>query len=256
MAKPVALLIHGMFMSPRCWEEWIPYFEEHGVDAKAPPWPMHEEPPRAQRTRHPDSQLGTLTLAQVVDAIAEVASALPEPPALVGHSMGGLIVQLLLQRGIGRCGVAIDSAPPKGVVSLKWSFIKSNWGVVSPFVEARDPFLPTLEQFRYAFCHTLSTEDAERVYEKLVVPESRLVGRGPTTPYAKIDFNKPHAPLLFLSGELDHIIPASLNRSNFGKYAKESGVTELQELQGRTHFTLGDTGWEAVADAALAFIKR
>jgi pimeloyl-ACP methyl ester carboxylesterase len=256
MAKRAALLIHGMFMNPLCWEEWIPYLAGKGIDAKAPPWPLHEDAPSAQRQRHPDAALGQLTLAQVVDAIAEVAKAYEEPPALIGHSMGGLVVQLLLQRGIGSCGVAIDSAPAKGVVSLKWSFLKSNWGAVSPFVDAKEPFLPSVEQFHYAFCHTLSLEDTERVYEKLVVPESRLVGRAPTTADAKIDFKKPHAPLLFIAGELDHIIPASLNYSNYEKYAEESGTTELEEMPGRTHFTLGQEGWEAVADCAVAFIEK
>jgi len=250
------VFIHGMFMTPLCWREWITHFEACGMKAIAPPWPMHEEAPRPQRVRHPDSQLGTLQLGAVVDAIAEVVEAQKSPPALVGHSMGGLVVQLLLQRGLGKCGVAIDSAPPKGVISLKWSFLKSNWGVVSPFVEAKVPYLPTVEEFRYAFAHNLSLEDAERVYEKYVVPESRLVGRGPTSAAAKIDFKKPHAPLLFIAGELDHIIPASLNRSNHAKYAPESGVTEFKEFPGRTHYTLGQEGWEDVAEAALEFIEK
>jgi pimeloyl-ACP methyl ester carboxylesterase len=256
MAKRSALLIHGMFMTPLCWEDWTPYLAKKGIDAKAPAWPFHEAPPAAQRKRHPDSQLGQLTLAQVVDAIANVAKTYAEPPVLIGHSMGGLVVQLLLQRGLGSCGIAIDSAPAKGVASLKWSFIKSNWGAVSPFVDRNEPFLPSPEEFRYAFCHTLSPEDTARVYERLVVPESRIVGRAATTADAAIDFKKPHAPLLFIAGELDHIIPASLNHTNYEKYTQESGVTEFEEMEGRTHYTIGDKGWEQVADCAIAFIEK
>jgi pimeloyl-ACP methyl ester carboxylesterase len=116
--------------------------------------------------------------------------------------------------------------------------------------------LPSVDEFRCSFCHTLPPEEAARVYEKYVVPESRLVGRAPTSADGAIDFEKPHAPLLFIAGELDHIIPSSLNRTNYEKYAKQSGVTELEEMPGRTHYTIGDEGWEAVADRAIAFIEK
>jgi pimeloyl-ACP methyl ester carboxylesterase len=256
MANQSALLIHGMFMTPLCWEDWIPYLAKKGIDAQAPAWPLHDEPPAAQRKRHPDPALGQLTLAQVVDTVAKVAETYKEPPVLIGHSMGGLVVQLLLQRGLGSCGIAIDSAPAKGVISLKWSFIKSNWGAVSPFADAKEPLLPSVDEFRYSFCHTLSPEATARVYDKYVVPESRLVGRATTTADAAIDFKKPHAPLLFIAGELDHIIPSSLNHTNYERYARESGVTEFEEMEGRTHFTIGDEGWEKVADCAVAFIEK
>lgn len=256
MKKRSALLVHGMFMTPLCWESWIPYLAAKGIDAKAPAWPLHGTPPAEQRAKHPNPALGELTLPQVVDAIAQVAQSSAEPPVLIGHSMGGLIVQLLLQRGLGSCGIAIDSAPPKGAISLKWSFIKSNWGAVSPFANARQPLLPSLEEFHYSFCHTLTLEQTKAVYDKYVVPESRLVGRAPTSSAAQIDFKKPHKPLLFIAGELDHIIPSSLNRTNFKKYAPESGVTEFEELPGRTHYTVGDTGWEKVADLAVGFIEK
>lgn len=256
MARRTAILIHGMFMNPLCWEQWVPYLAARGIDAQCPAWPLHDASPAEQRQRHPDPALGKLTLQEVVETMAAVVRAQQEPPVLIGHSMGGLVVQLLLQEGLGSCGVVIDSAPAKGVLSLKWSFLKSNWSVVSPFVNAQEAFLPSVEDFRYSFCHTLDLESAKRVYEKYVVPESRLVGRAPTSTAAAIDFKKARAPLLFLSGELDHIIPASLNRSNAAKYRPEAGVTEYEEMKGRTHYTLGDAGWETVADRAVAFIEK
>jgi alpha-beta hydrolase superfamily lysophospholipase len=152
--------------------------------------------------------------------------------------------------------VAIDSAPPKGVLSLKWSFLKSNWPVVSPFANKAQPFLQSVAQFRYAFAHTLALDAVKAVWEAEVVPESRRVGNGPTSAAARIDFRAEHAPLLMIAGGADHIIPASLNRTNFRKYAASPSLTELHEFPGRTHYTLGDAGWEAVADYALDWIAK
>jgi pimeloyl-ACP methyl ester carboxylesterase len=249
------LFIHGMFMTPRCWENWEPRFRARGHETLAAAWPEHDTPVEEQRRRHPSAALGALTLDTVLEHLRGVARSLGKP-ALVGHSMGGLLVQLLLQEGLGACGVAIDSAPPKGVISLKWSFLKSNWGAVSPFAKIDLPIDLSLEQFAYAFVNGLPPEEQHAAYDRYYVPESRRVGKGPTTPAAAIDFKKEHPPLLFLAGGNDHIIPASLNRSNHARYAKSPSVTELRELPGRTHFTIGQKGWEEVADLALEFIAK
>ena len=158
MKVPTVVFIHGMFMTPRCWDAWKQRFEQQGFKVLAPAWPLHDGEPAALRARHPDAALGRLTLAEVVDSYAKLIATLDEKPILIGHSMGGLVVQLLLQRGLAAAAVAIDSAPPKGVLSLKWSFLKSNWPVVSPFAKKDQPFLPSVEQFRYAFAHLLSPE--------------------------------------------------------------------------------------------------
>lgn len=252
-APRTIVLIHGMFMTPACWQGWVERFTAQGYTVLAPAWPGHELPVAEQRRRHPDPARGALTLGEVVAHYEQVIRALPERPILMGHSMGGLVVQLLLQKGLGAAGVAIDSAPPKGVLSLKYSFLKSNWPVVSPFARKREPFLPSFDQFRYAFAHTLPEAEARAAYDALVVPESRLVGNGPTTEAARIDFQAPRPPLLLLAGAEDHIIPASLNRSNFERYRKAPAVTELEDLPGRVHFVLGQRGWEEVADRALAW---
>ena len=240
------VFIHGMFMTHRCWDGWVRHFAARGWEAKAPPWPLHEDEPAAIRARHPDPALGKLTLDDVVARYLELVKG----DFLVGHSMGGLIVQLLLQKGLGRAGVCIDSAPPKGVISLKWSFLKSNWPVITGPKD--QPFLPSLEQFRYAFAHTLPLDEVRRVYDAEVVPESRRVGNAPTTNSAKIDFAGQKAPLLFVSGGADHIIPAGLNRSNAKKYPR----AELRDFPGRVHYTLSQAGWEEVCDFTLDWLEK
>jgi pimeloyl-ACP methyl ester carboxylesterase len=245
------VFVHGMYMTPTCWSAWVQRFREHGFRALAPPWPLHDAPPAALRDRHPDPALGKLTLDEVVAEMARTVEAVDEKPLLIGHSMGGLVVQLLLQRQLGVCGVAIDSAPPKGVLSFKWSFLKSNWPVVSPFANKDQPYLLTLEDFRYAFAHTLSDEALKAAYERDVVPESRRVGNGPTTAAAKIDFTAARPPLLFVAGGADRIIPASLNASNHKKYAASAGITAIKAFPGRTHYTLAQEGWESIADFVL-----
>jgi pimeloyl-ACP methyl ester carboxylesterase len=248
------VFIHGMFMTPTCWDAWQARFQSQGWKTQAPAWPEHDLPIERQRQAGKGGALSALTLEQVVDRYAQLIQAMPEPPILVGHSMGGLVVQLLLQRGLGAAGIAIDSAPPKGVISLKWSFLKSNWPVISPSAKIDLPIAMSLEDFHYAFAHTLPLDEVRAVYDTQVVPESRRVGKGPTTAGAKVDFSHARAPLLFIAGGDDHIIPASLNRSNYKRYDARAGVTDFREFPGRTHYTLGQKGWEEVADYALSWI--
>ncbi len=256
-SEPVksVMFIHGMFMTPLCWNEWQRFFAEHGYTTSAPPWPLHDSPPATQRAAHPDAALGKLTLDEVVQYYAGLLEKMDPKPILIGHSMGGLIVQLLLERGLGSAGIAIDSAPPKGLISLKWSFLKGNWAVISPSANKDEAFLPSLEQFHYAFGNSLSDAEVKTVYAQLVVPESRRVGNAPTSDSAKIDYAAKRPPLLLIAGENDNLIPASLNWDNFSAYKNTPALTEFHSFEGRTHFTLGQAGWQEVADTSLAWLE-
>lgn len=256
MKSQTVLFIHGMFVTHRCWEGWERLFAERGYRTLAPAWPEHQLPVEEQRRRHPNPELGALTLEAVVARYASIAIDCETPPILIGHSMGGLVVQLLLQLGLGAAGIAIDSAPPKGVLSLRWSFLKSNWPAISPFASIDEPVLLSFEQFCYAFAHTLSPEEQRAAYDQHVVPESRRVGKGPTTDAARIDFSRARSPLLLIAGSDDHIIPASLNRANYRRYAASPAVTDFHEFPGRTHWIIAQRGWEEVAQHALEWIEK
>lgn len=257
-AARTVVFIHGMFVTPRCWQAWETYFQARGYRTVAPAWPEHERPISEQRHRHPSPALAQLTLEELVRYHREVIKGLDlsedQKPILIGHSMGGLVVQLLLQEGIGAAGVAIDSAPPKGVISLRWSFLRSNWPAISPFASLDEPISMSPAAFAYAFTNTLSPAEQAAAYEEHIVPESRRVGKGPTTAAGAIDFRKPRPPLLLIAGEQDRIIPASLNRKNYERYQASPALTSFQEFPGRDHWLLASTGWQEVADYALAWL--
>ncbi|MDD5367783.1 MAG: alpha/beta hydrolase [Anaerolineaceae bacterium] len=254
MKAKTIVFVHGMYMTALCWEPWVEYYRTKGFICLAPAWPGRDQPVNVLRNRHPDVQLGQLTLTKVVEHYANTIKALDDLPILIGHSMGGLVVQLLLQGSLAAAGVAIDSAPPQGVFTTQWPFLKSNWPHINPFVSQDNPIEMSFERFQYTFVNGLPLAEQRAAYEKYVVPESRRVPRESLT--AKIDFTKPHPPLLLIAGSSDHLIPAALNKSNYAKYPQSPSITGFKEFSGRTHFTIGQNHWEEVADTILAWLDE
>ena len=239
-------------MNSLCWEQWAAHFKAKGYRCLAPDWPGRNRPIAVLRKNHPDPQLGELTLTAVVEHFTDTIKKLSEKPILIGHSMGGLIVQLLLQKDLASAGVAISSAPPLGVFTTKWSFLKSNWPHITPFVSLKSPIEMTFERFQYTFVNGMPVPEQRAGYDKYVVPESRRIPRQSLT--ARVDFQKLHPPLLFIAGSADNIIPSSLNKSNYAKYRVSPSVTDFKEFAGRTHFTIGQRNWEEVADYILTWL--
>ncbi len=256
MASKTIVFIHGMFMTPICWDAWVKYYKAQGYTCITPGWPGRDKPIKTLIKNHPDPKVGKLTLADVVEHYAALIKRLPEKPILIGHSMGGLVVQLLLQRDLATAGIAISSAPPLGVLSLKGSFLKSAMPILNPLKSRSEPYYMPFEHFQYAFVHTLPLMEQKAAYETYLVPESRQVPWGMLSGTAKVDFKKPHAPLLLIAGAEDHLIPASLNRSNAGRYQGHASVVEIKAFPGRTHFILGQQGWEEVAEYGAAWLKK
>jgi len=245
MNSKTIVFIHGMYMNPSSWEKWITYFQQAGYTCLAPAWPGRDLPVETLRQQHPDPGLAKLTLNDVIQNVSVLIGSLPEKPILIGHSMGGLVVQLLLQRDLAAAGVAIDSAPPMGVFSTKWSFIKSNLPHITPFASLNQPIQMTFPRFQYTFVNSMPLAEQQAAFDKYVVPESRRVPRQSLT--ARIYFKKPHPPLLLIAGSADHLIPASLNHSNYNRYKSSPSVTVFKEFPGRTHYTIGQKDWEEVA---------
>jgi len=250
------VFIHGMFMTPLCWEHWIERFQAKGYRCLAPAWPGRDKPIEVQRRNHPDPELGKLKLIDVVESLAAVLKALDEKPAIIGHSMGGLVIQLLLQRDLAVAGIAIDPAPPLGVITTAFSFLKANFPMINPLIPVTQPAMMSFEQFQYAFVNTQPVTEQRAAYDRYVVPESRGVPTQSLTSVAKVDFKKPHPPLLITAGEKDHIIPASLNRTNYNKYKASPSQTDFKQFDGRDHFGIGEKGWEEMADYSLAWLEK
>jgi pimeloyl-ACP methyl ester carboxylesterase len=250
------LFITGAFVSNSCWDDWKDFFEKDGYDTLAPSWPFKDAPPQVLRARHPDPEVASIRLDQLIAHYAEIARGLGEKPIIIGHSIGGLIAQILLQKGMASAAVAIHSVPPQGVFTFKLSFLIAGWGPLGFFTSTKKTFLMRLNQWRYAFTNGMPADWQEDTYCRFAIPESKRVVRDTITAVAKVDFSKPHAPLLFISGENDHTIPASLNYSNYIKYTDTDSVTDYREFPGRTHFVLGQPGWQEVAIHILEWLRK
>jgi pimeloyl-ACP methyl ester carboxylesterase len=250
------VFIHGMYMNALCWEHWLDFFQAKGYRCIAPSWPGRDKPVEELRKNHPDPQLGQLTLSRVIEHFDGLVSAMDEKPILIGHSMGGLVVQLLLQRGLAAAGVAIASAPPRGVFTAKWAFIRSNWPHITPFRSQSRPIQMKLKRFQYTFANELPLAVQQAAYERYAVPESRRVAIGALIRVAAIDFRKPHAPLLLVAGSNDHLIPAALNRTNWSRYKGSPSITDFKEFAGRTHFVIGQENWQELAGTIAAWLEK
>jgi pimeloyl-ACP methyl ester carboxylesterase len=252
------VLIHGMFMTPRSWDPFRGFFEARGYRVMTPPWPRLRG--EVEDIRRDPSALNGLGVTEIVNHYENVIRELDEPPILMGHSFGGLFVQMLLDRGLGVAGVAIDAAAPKGVLKLPWSQIRSLSPVLLNPVNNWRTVALTFEQFRYAMANTMSDIEAMESYQRNAIPvPGRLVfqaGLANLNPWAatRVNYrNKKRAPLLLIAGSNDHIVPASVNRANFRKYRNSKAVTGFKEFSGRSHLIVAQDGWQEVAEYALAW---
>jgi len=258
-SKRTIVLVHGLWVTPLSWENFRRHYESLGHQVISPAWPGIKGDPAGMR-RDP-SGLNGVGAAEVIDHYAGIIRSLPEPPIIIGHSYGGAITQVLVDRGLGAAGVAIDSVPPKGIyilplstyLALLPSFLNpaTFWGT----------FLFTLPQFWKVFANTLSEAEVRLEYERQAIPASgrsifqaalaNLMPNAPTT----VNFrNAKRPPLLLIGGEKDVIMPSALNRKNFRKY-RGSAVTAFKEFPGRSHYIIAEKGWEEVADYALRWAE-
>ena len=251
------VFITGAFVGNNGWDSWKSYFEGKGYSTSAPAWPHKNASPSALRERQGnDSDLATLHLSEVLDHYAAIIQKLPEKPILIGHSLGGLMSQILLDRGLASAAVSIHPVPPQGVLPTQFSFYKATWKPLGFFTSAKKTHLMSLKEWQYAFTNGMSLADQKLSYEQNAIPESKTVLRDGLTKVAKIDFSKPHAPLLLTSGDLDQIIPAGSTRATYKKYKNGNGVsvTDYKDFAGRNHYVLGQPTWKEDADYILDWI--
>jgi len=252
--KNTIVFIHGMFQNPKSWDKWITYFNEKDYNCIAPAWPMHEGEP-ADLRQNPPAGLGDLALQTIVDKMEGIVAGLEEKPILIGHSVGGLIVQLLVNKGLAEIGVAIDSVAPNAMLSFDWGFFKNSALIANPF-KGNEPFYTDVESFHDSFCNTMTMEETERAFNETATHDSRNVLRDCMGEAGQIDLDTVHAPLLFIGGAEDQIIPADLNEKNSKAYTDEICITEFKEFTGRGHFICGQPGWEEVADYIADWLQK
>ncbi|WP_295793897.1 alpha/beta hydrolase [Mucilaginibacter sp.] len=250
------VFITGAFVSSDCWKEWKAYFEQQGYTTLAPAWPYKDAPACTLRQRHPDTDVASQRLANLTAYFTTIVEQLPEKPILIGHSMGGLITQLLVQKDLAAAGIAIHSLQPRGIFTFKLSFYKAGWGALGFFTDPKKTYLMSFTEWQYAFTNGMPFDVQKEAYYNLLVPESKLLVRDATTSAAKVDFSRAHAPLLFLSGSADRFIPASLNYTNYKKYTDSQSITDYKEFAGRNHFVLGQPGWEESAEFILNWLGK
>jgi len=251
------LFITGAFISHEGWKQWQEYFESHGYRTVAPPWPHKNGTAAELRARQGDDRaLARLTLTELIHHYAVEARNFEEKPIIIGHSLGGLITQILVNNGYAAAGVAIHPVPPQGIFPYEFSFLRSAWKSLGLFTSLDKTYLMSFEDFQYAFVNGMPLEMQRKAYEKNVLPESKTVTRGGLTSAAHVDFKKPHAPLLITSGSNDHIIPAHLNKRNYKRYHQNGSVTDYKEFPGRNHFVLGQNTWKEDADYILEWLKK
>ena len=256
-APDTIVLIHGLWMTPRSWEEWVTYYEGKGYRVLTPGYPGFEI--EVEALRENPSVIADLTVPQVVAHLAGVINELDRPPIVMGHSFGGTLTQLLLDRGCGAVGVVINSAPTEGVRVNPLSQIKSLFPILKNPANRHRAVGFTHDEFQYAFTNTLDEDESRKVYDRYHIPApgnwvwayGLIANFKPGHQETWVNYrNDGRAPLLFIAGGEDHIMPASVNRSN-AKHYRSDTITEVHEFPGRSHWTCGEPGWEDVADYAL-----
>lgn len=251
------VLVHGLWMTPRSWEGWKARYEAKGYRVLTPAYPGFEI--EVEELRENPDVIAKLTVPETVDHLAGVIEALDEPPIIMGHSFGGTLTQLLLARGLGAAAVVVDSAPTEGVRVNPLSQVRSLFPALKNPANIHKAVGFTQDEFHYAFTNTLSREESDEAWERYAIPApgnwvwayGLIANFKPGHQETWVDYTADRAPLLFIAGEKDHIMPPSVNQSNAKHYHKSPAVTEYHEFPGRDHWTCAAPGWEAVADYAL-----
>jgi pimeloyl-ACP methyl ester carboxylesterase len=255
------VFIHGLWLLPSSWDGWAAVFDEAGYAPVTPVWP--DDPDTVEQARANPDVFARKTLAQIADHTADVIGKLNRKPAVMGHSTGGLLAQMIAGRGLSAATVAIDPGPFRGVLPLPVSALRSAAPVLKNPANKGRAITLTLEQFKYGWANALSDEEAKQLYETyhVAAPGVALMqmANANLNPWteAKVDTRNPaRGPLLIIDGEKDHTVPWAIANASFKKQSRNEGVTEIKKIPNRGHSLTIDGGWREVADTALAFVKR
>jgi non-heme chloroperoxidase len=255
------VFVHGLWLLPMSWDRWRTVFEDAGFATLAPGWP--DDPNTVDEANaHPDV-FAKKTVGQIADHFEDVIGLLKKRPAVIGHSFGGLLTQILAGRGLSDAAVAIDPAPFRGVLPLPISALKSASPVLGNPANHHRAVPLTYEQFRYAFANAVSEEEAQELYNTYAVPgagaplfQAATANLNPWTEAKVKSKNPDRGPLLIIDGEKDHTVPWAIANASYKKQKRNKGVTEIVKMADRGHSLIIDHGWREVADTSLDFVKR
>jgi non-heme chloroperoxidase len=255
------VFIHGLWLLPSSWDRWAAMFDEAGYAPLTPGWP--DDPDTVEEANANPDVFAHKTIGDVADHYGEVIGKLEKKPAVIGHSFGGLLTQIVAGRGLSAVSVAIDPAPFRGVLPLPISALRASAPVLRNPANRNRAVPLTYDQFRFAFANAVSEDEAKELYETYAVPapgaplfQAAAANLNPWTE-AKVDTDNPdRGPLLIISGEEDHTVPWAIANASYKQQADNKGVTEIIEIPNRGHALTIDSGWREVADTALAFVKR
>jgi pimeloyl-ACP methyl ester carboxylesterase len=261
-APDTIVLVHGFWVTPRSWEDWIARYESQGYRVIAPAYPGFEV--EVEALNADPSPVEAVTIPAIVDHLEQVVRGLPRPPIIIGHSAGGAFTQLLMDRGLGAAGVALNSAPTEGVPIVPFTQVRSTFPVLKNPANRHRAVSYDFEHWNYAFTNTFPEAQARRLYERYAVPvsgailfESALANLTPGHGGTWVDYrNDRRAPLLFVAGTEDHIMPPKIQWSNAAHYRSDRTLTEVVEFGGKPHLLPAAPGWEQIADYVLAWAVR
>ena len=257
---PVAF-VHGLWLLPSSWEPWAKFFEKAGFTTLTPGWP--DDPDTVEEAAaHPEVFAGK-SIGDIADHVAAVLGGLKKRPAVIGHSFGGLLTEIVAGRGLAAVSVAISPAPFRGVLPLPISALRTA-SVALKNPRNRDRAVPlTYEQFRYGFANAVTEDEAKELYPKYSVPgpgeplfQAAAANFNPWSEDKVDTKNADRGPMLIVAGERDHTVPWAIANASYKKQRRNKDVTEIVKMQGRGHSLTIDSGWQEVADTALKFVKR
>ena len=252
------VLIPGLWMTALCWEHWVKHYSDKGYCVIAADWPGMEG--GTEKLRRDPSSFASLGLKDVVDHYEQIIRELETPPIIIGYGFGGLVAQILLDRGWGAAGAAIASAPVRGIARLPLSMLKLAFSVLGNSFNSHETISLTPKQFHRAFTNSLTETESLDAFKRYVVPAPYRVllqtafANFISDSAATVNFrNDTRAPLLLVAGGKDRVVPSSLVRANFELYRESKAETDYKEFRDRTHFIIGQDGWEKVADYVLGW---
>ncbi len=255
------VFIHGLWLLPSSWDRWGDLFESAGYSAVKPGWPDDPETVADAKAR-PEVFAGK-SVGQVADHVSAIVKRLGKKPAVIGHSFGGLLAQIVAGRGQVAVTVAIDPAPFRGVLPLPFSALKAASPVLSNPANRNKAVPLTYEQFRYAFANAVAEDEAKRLYDTFAVAapgqplfQAAVANLNPWTEVKVDTANLERGPLLIIEGEKDNTVPWAIANASYKRQKRNAGITEIKKMPGRGHALVIDDGWKEVADTALDFVRR